>query len=340
MERRYRRILALYPADHRHEHGEEMIGVLLTAARDGHRVGMADDADLIEGALRIRGRGLARRLRNPRLPVVSDPRWADALAVASVVLPLLTLATAIDVLGLGPVVNNAISGASFSVLPGNYLGMWPLMIAAPVTALVMLLRWRRAAAAGALITMLSVLVLAPAQWGTYADPVVAIMVVLAGEACVALLLGAGPARGLALLGWRGTALVFAGAVVVTCLLPGELTTSGTWAVASQDVSPYFTGAWAGTSVTADVFTIVALGIAIVVALACLRGTVGRRVVALLSIPAMPFECLAWTAIDPAFDVEGTSLSLPLLYAVPVLSAVAIALAGRVGRVISRLGDPS
>jgi hypothetical protein len=35
--RRYRRLLAAYPPEHRRVHGEEMIGVLLTTARPRHR---------------------------------------------------------------------------------------------------------------------------------------------------------------------------------------------------------------------------------------------------------------------------------------------------------------
>ena len=70
MEKWYRRLLALYPKDHRRQHAEEMVGVLLLAA-DGdaqvrapkpvawaRRFGQhtADSADLVGGALRIRGR--------------------------------------------------------------------------------------------------------------------------------------------------------------------------------------------------------------------------------------------------------------------------------------------
>ena len=36
MEKRYRRLLALYPRDHRREHAEEMVGVLLAADGDTH----------------------------------------------------------------------------------------------------------------------------------------------------------------------------------------------------------------------------------------------------------------------------------------------------------------
>src|ERR1700755_2445516 len=68
MEKWYRRLLALYPKAHRREHAEEMVGVLLAA--DGAarvrapqpvawalRLGQhtADSADLVGGALRVRG---------------------------------------------------------------------------------------------------------------------------------------------------------------------------------------------------------------------------------------------------------------------------------------------
>lgn len=37
LERRYRRLLALYPRSFRHERGEEMLSVLMAGARDGQR---------------------------------------------------------------------------------------------------------------------------------------------------------------------------------------------------------------------------------------------------------------------------------------------------------------
>ena len=53
LERRYRRLLAWYPAQHRRTYGEEMVGVLLAAAPDGSsRPGSADAANLIRGGLR------------------------------------------------------------------------------------------------------------------------------------------------------------------------------------------------------------------------------------------------------------------------------------------------
>jgi hypothetical protein len=55
LERRYRRLLAWYPAAFRREHEAEMLGVLMDGARDRQQlVGLADAADLIRGAFTVR----------------------------------------------------------------------------------------------------------------------------------------------------------------------------------------------------------------------------------------------------------------------------------------------
>ncbi|MEU8194222.1 hypothetical protein AB0C10_10610 [Microbispora amethystogenes] len=84
LERRYRRLLAWYPRDHRVAHEEEMIGVLLAGADSGRsRPGPRESADLLLGALRLHARRIMRR--------VSRGPWQDALAVAGVVSALLVL---------------------------------------------------------------------------------------------------------------------------------------------------------------------------------------------------------------------------------------------------------
>jgi hypothetical protein len=84
LERRYRRLLAWYPTAHRGTYGEEMIGVLLASTpTDKDRPSKADALDLIGGGLRTR----LRQLRNGD----GNPAWRDALAVFSVVAPIVLL---------------------------------------------------------------------------------------------------------------------------------------------------------------------------------------------------------------------------------------------------------
>jgi hypothetical protein len=63
LERAYRRLVACYPPSFRRENEEEMVTVLLATARKGQRrPGIAESADLIRGALRMR-MGLSRAPR-------------------------------------------------------------------------------------------------------------------------------------------------------------------------------------------------------------------------------------------------------------------------------------
>jgi hypothetical protein len=55
LERRYRRVLACYPKAFRQENEDEIVGVLMDTAEEGQqRVGLAEAAGLIRGALRMR----------------------------------------------------------------------------------------------------------------------------------------------------------------------------------------------------------------------------------------------------------------------------------------------
>ena len=85
LERGYRRLLAFYPAAHRRVHEEEMLAVLMTQAPVGkQRPGIAEAADLLLGALRV-------RCQPPT--GAAEPGWRDALAVLSIILPVLILVT-------------------------------------------------------------------------------------------------------------------------------------------------------------------------------------------------------------------------------------------------------
>jgi hypothetical protein len=80
LERRYRRLLAWYPAGYRAAFGEEMLGVLMAAdGGGGGRPGLAGTLDLILGGLRARFRAARRRL--------ADIDWPDSLAVCSIAVP-------------------------------------------------------------------------------------------------------------------------------------------------------------------------------------------------------------------------------------------------------------
>jgi len=134
LERRYRRLLVWFPAEHRREYGEEMIGVLLASTPQGRRrPWLADAFDLMTGGLRAR---LSRQGAG-----LGDARWPDALAVCSAALPV-TLLTALAVnylWNLLPALD--FYGVSDFYLPALALALPPLIA----------LRYRRAAAAAALV---------------------------------------------------------------------------------------------------------------------------------------------------------------------------------------------
>ena len=91
LERRYRRLLACYPKAFRRDSGDEIIAVLLATAANGQRrVGLAEAADLLLGALRMH-LGLSRAPR----PV----RTAVRLMCVGAVLTLADLATIVVTLG-------------------------------------------------------------------------------------------------------------------------------------------------------------------------------------------------------------------------------------------------
>src|SRR5689334_11880530 len=334
IEKRYRRLLALYPKDHRREHAEEMVGVLLAADDDTQvrapktvawalRFGQhtAASADLIGGALRIRGRMALNRLR--RTPGLSwsvrDHRWSDALAVVSGVAPLLLLVAALTEFRVPQAVASSITGHPHWGLTATLgLADLPMAAGAPGVTLLVFLRLRRLAGLGALATAIGQIAagVVPAFAG-YADPAVAFTVLLSGTAAVALLLSPGPDRGLALLTRSGTALVAAAALI----LGGFSVGGDVWFGARPARFDDFGGKVAG--LPADLLIAAVL---IGAAAACLRAPVSRRVLVLLAIPVIPYAFL-WQeklAVDLFGEPGGGSAiipsSIPLLYLPPLLLA--------------------
>jgi len=90
LERRYRRLLRWYPPSHRAMHDEEMLGVLLLAARPGQRSpDVALAANLIATGLAIRARRAVSWLTDAQ----------DALAAVSLIAPVLMFGYAALALG-------------------------------------------------------------------------------------------------------------------------------------------------------------------------------------------------------------------------------------------------
>jgi hypothetical protein len=79
LERRYRRLLACYPRGYRRDNEEEILAVLLACAHDGQLwPGLAESADLIKGAMRMR---LWPAARPPR--TVQTAVWLMCAGVAA-----------------------------------------------------------------------------------------------------------------------------------------------------------------------------------------------------------------------------------------------------------------
>jgi hypothetical protein len=91
LERGYRRLLACYPRSFRRESEQEILAVLIATAREGQqRPGLAESADLIRGALRMR---LRPRVPRPRA-VLGAVRLMYAGAVLEVAAVITIVATA------------------------------------------------------------------------------------------------------------------------------------------------------------------------------------------------------------------------------------------------------
>jgi hypothetical protein len=102
LERGYRRVLAWYPRAFRQENEQEILTVLLASAKDGQRrIGLAETAALIRGALRMRLRPAGRPPRAVR-GAVRLACVAAAAELASVLTMVVTAGTVKAALAAGP----------------------------------------------------------------------------------------------------------------------------------------------------------------------------------------------------------------------------------------------
>ena len=191
LERCYRRLLFFYPARYRRVHEEEMVGVLMTAAPAGkRRPGIAESADLIWGALRVRFQ--------PQRDG-GEPVWRDALAVLSVILPVIMLVIfTLQETRTPP--------------PGP---LWVLEQIATPSALValVLVRLRRLAILAAVATFAWVAFLVGNSMGVNATADADIFVPLI-LVIIALAASPGPRRALQILTWKHGTLVLTATLAV------------------------------------------------------------------------------------------------------------------------------
>jgi len=253
LERRYRRLLAWYPADHRRVHAEEMVGVLLAAApQDRRRPSIADALDLIKG-------GLQTRIRPGRSEGL-DAGWHDTLAVASIVIPTLLF----------------IYFAIWLWIWASDLSIFVVLLFIALPPALALLRYRRAAILICLVPLLfsSFLGAQYIRHITWISGQVAGLFLAFLLTTLAIVLSPGPARGLQIMNaksWTVVCMVGLG-VIVREPVVGRL-----YLQPGIEPSP---GWW-----------IIPLGAAVVAAalglIYTLPSPVGKRLLILLAIPAYP-----------------------------------------------------
>jgi hypothetical protein len=138
LERRYRRLLAWYPASYRAANQEEMLAVALARAQLGQRwPGLGESASLVRGGLRARAHALMRVQR-------TDP-WGDVLALAGLAGAVL-LATVYAEAAVGVPASRLADQPERPAVSLIALAAGWCLVAGAVMA-----RWRRAAAAGAVL---------------------------------------------------------------------------------------------------------------------------------------------------------------------------------------------
>jgi uncharacterized membrane protein len=263
LERRYRRLLACYPRDHRERNGEEMLGVLLADAGDRRRPGWQEIADLLWGAARMHLRRIAA------VDGGIDPR--DVLAIVSLLAPVAMLAAATyEVHQLGTWANNGYGSNPWTyAVPDAEL--WVIWSVVGVLSLVGL---RRIAAVGAWLgvagfvvaTVVSLQESWSLRWWTGVDSGWVMLGVLTA---VALTWSPGPARGRELVG-KWAVPVMAVAVAAPAVIAYQ--------VGFEQILPY--DALVVQSIVLLLFVVGA------VVAAGPRSRVGRRAAVILLLPIM------------------------------------------------------
>jgi len=110
LERGYRRLLAWYPPEFRHENGPEILAVLMAGAWDGQRrPGLAESADLIRGALWMRLRPSVPRSARTVRAAVRLMYAGAALSAAELVIGLALIIVDIQVAARGQFLGHSLA---------------------------------------------------------------------------------------------------------------------------------------------------------------------------------------------------------------------------------------
>ena len=302
LERRYRRLLAVYPPAHQRVHGEEMVGVLLASARPRQRwPKVADAADLIAGAVRIQFRTLQGR--------PAGLAWRDALALLSVIAPILLLADGLATADLLGVAYRDATGLPEVPFWLAYPWNWSITFGPAIVTLLALAGWRRGVAVTALLTTAGALVSFLDLSLTYlASPGMALRVYLGLLAAAGAMLSPGPRRGMQILRWRGAAVIG-----IIALWLAELTKGPEFDIPMKQGTP----------------PMLLIGASLLLAVAvCLISRTGRRVLVLLAIPGVPYTAymIGYTSIASTWlpaaawppAVQAVWVLLPALLAIFVI----------------------
>lgn len=291
LERRYRRLLACYPRDHRARHGEEMLAVLIAGAGDRSRPGWRESVNLLWAAVRLHLRRVVAADGG------IDPR--EVLAIVSLLAPVVMLAGASTVLHE---IGWWIKAGALAEMPWRQVPDAPVWAVWLIVAMCTLLGLRRLAAVAAWLGVAGFVLLAAGASGLWwwAGPTAG-WSLLGAVAAVALTASPGPSRGRQLAG-RWSVPIMAVAVLATMVVG----TIGYHLPAMQE--------WGLTALVAG--AVVACGP---------RSRVGRRAALILALPAMTFaltNVLVATAGPVAINGP-TALLAIVYYCVPVLVLLAL-----------------
>ncbi|MFE0023672.1 hypothetical protein [Amycolatopsis sp. NPDC059021] len=294
LERRYRRLLALYPRAHRAAHGEEMLGVLLDGAAGRSRPGRAETVDLVWGAVQVRWQHALSGHRG------RDRR--DTLAMVSLVAPVLLMLGASwslrEIVGLARAdvwVQRLWLGALADVL---VFSAWP-------AALVLgLFGMRRASVVLAWLATAALIMVVVVDLGLHWPAELAAgWVLLSVFAAVAVTVSPGPRRGRDLLG-LSRMIILAGTAAVLFLL---------------------TATRLGTHLPlAELVRMVVLVIGVLAA--CRPGTrSGRRAAAIVLTPLIAVPVTSRVILDSdAYLIFGNPILSIITYSAPVAITVGFA----------------